>query len=133
MYNKNQFFFILITLSFFMYAMFHYLRYHGLDFVNNVKEVTVLNTTCTAAPRMASGMNISFQNKDYSINLPYEDCSRYSAGDKVGLLYDKKYDQFYLLDSVKVLRYRVIFVGCVLLTLIIPWKYLVKRFNFLKF
>lgn len=116
-----------------MYAMFHYLRYHGLDVVNNVKEVSVLSTSCTAAPRMASGMKVSFQNKDYSINLPYEDCSRYSSGDKVELLYDVKYDQFYLPDFVKVFRYRVIFAGCVLLTLIIPWKYVVKRFNFLKF
>lgn len=116
-----------------MYAMFHYLRYHGLDVVNNVKEVAVLNTSCTAAPRMASGMKVSFQNKDYSINLPYENCSKYSSGDKVELLYDVKYDQFYLPDFVNVVRYRVIFVGFVLLTLIIPWKYVVKRFNFLKF
>ena len=126
MYYKNQFFFILITLSFFMYAMFYYLRYHGLDVVNNIKDVAVLNTSCTAAPRMASGMKVSFQNKDYSINLTYEDCSRYSSGDKVELLYDVKYDQFYLPDSIKVFIYRVIFAGCVLLTLIIPWKYVVK-------
>ncbi len=71
-----------------MYAMFHYLRYHGLDVVNNLKKVEVLNTSCTAAPRMASAMMVDFLNKNYSINLPYENCSKYSSGDKVELLYD---------------------------------------------
>jgi len=115
-----------------MYAMFHYLRYHGLDDVNNLKEVEVFNTSCTAAPRMSSGMKVDFQKKVYSINLPYENCSNYSSGDKVELLYDVKYDQFYLPDFVKVYRYRVLFVGFVLLALIMPWKYVVEQFSFLK-
>jgi len=115
-----------------MYAMFHFLRYHGLDVVNNLKKVEVLNTSCTAAPRMASAMMVDFQNKNYSINLPYENCSKYSSGDKVELLYDVEYDQFYLPHFAKVYRYRLLFVGCILLALIMPWKYIVERFNFLK-
>lgn len=132
MYYKNQFFFILIALSFFMYAMFHYLRYHDLDVVNNIKKVTVFNTSCTAAPRMTSGMKVSYQNKHYSVSLPYKNCSKYSSGDEVELLYDVKYDKFYLPDFVKVYRYRVVFIGYVLLGLIMPWKYVVKRFYFFK-
>ncbi len=124
MYNRNQLLAITVVSCYFIFSMFHYFRYKYLADVRNLKKVTIVNTSCTAAPRMASGIKVSFNNKEYSLGLSYERCYKYASGDKIDLLYDLKYDQFYLSDFFNFYKTRFIFTGLILFVSLIPYKYL---------
>lgn len=124
MYNRNQLLAITVVLCFFIFSMFHYFRYKYLEDERNLKNVTILNTSCAAAPRVASSIKVSFNNKEYSLQLPYERCYKYTSGDKIDLLYDFKYDQFYLLDFFNVYKSRFLFTALILFVSLIPYKYL---------
>jgi len=124
MYNRNQLFGITVVLCFFIFSTIHYFRYKYLEEKRNLKKVTILNTSCSATPRGASSINVSFNNKEYYLQLPYERCYKYASGDKIDLLYDFKYDQFYLLDFFNVYKNRFLFTALILFVSLIPYKYL---------
>ncbi len=126
MYYKNQTFFIFVSLCFFAYSIFHYVRYQDVESRSIIQVVTVVNKSCSAAPRLASGLKVSKNDKNYSVELPYDSCYKYSIGDKVSLLYDERYNRFYLPNYFNVYRFRAILTGIILFVIIFPWKGIVS-------
>jgi len=126
MYYKNQTFFIFVSLCFFGYSIFHYARYQDVQSRSIILVVTVVNKSCNAAQRAASGLKVSKNNKNYSVELPYDSCYKYSIGDKVSLLYDERCDHFYLPNYFSVYRFRAIVIGLILFSVIFPWKRIVQ-------
>jgi len=129
MYYKNQIFYIFVSFCFFAYAIFHYTRYKEVESRSTSQVVIIVNKSCSAAPRLASGLKVSSNNKEYSVELPYDTCYKYSIGDKVKLLYDKKYDHFYLPSYFYVYKFRAIATVVVLFIIILPWKRIVLFFK----
>lgn len=127
MYYKNQIFYILIAFCFFAYAIFHFIRYQDIESRSTSEVVTIINTSCSAAPKLASGIKVSKNNKEYSVELPYDSCCKYSIGDKIRLLHDEKYSRFYLPNYFRVYRFRAIFTTITLILIIFPWKDITRR------
>lgn len=129
MYYKNQTFFIFVSFIFFIYATFHYLRYSDVKIRSKVETVTIVRTSCSAAPKLASAIVVSKNNKDFSVELPYDSCYKYSSGDRINLLYDEKYSRFYLSNYFGVYKFRAIFTAIIMLIVIIPWKSIVSSIS----
>lgn len=121
-YYKNQIFFVLVSFCFFAYAIFHYIRYKDVESRSTLEVVTIMNISCSAAPRLASGIKISKNNREYSVELPYDTCYKYSVGENISLLHDEKYNKFYLPDYFSVYKFRTILTTIILVLVIFPWK-----------
>ena len=126
MYYKNQIFYILVSLCFFTYALFHYIRYKDVEARSIFKVVPIVNKSCSAAPRLISSVKVLHNNKLYAVELSYDSCYKYSIGNKVTLLYDEKYNRFYLLNYFNIFNFRVVFITIILVLLVFLWKRVVS-------
>lgn len=126
MYHKSQIFYTLASFCVFTYAIFHYIRYKAVESYSSFEVVPIVNTSCRNSTRSASGIKVSRNNKEYSVELPYDTCNKYSIGDKVSLLYDEKYNRFYLPNYFRVYRFRAIFTTIIFVLVILPWKGIVS-------
>ncbi len=72
--------------------------------------------------RGSSSVYINYNQKVYSIRLPNVDCLKYPIGSKIGLIYNDKFDYFYIPDGLEKDISRLIFIGVVIIILLIKWK-----------
>lgn len=128
MFYKNQFFYAFISFCVFSYALFHYFRYKELESPANLQVVSIVSTSCSAAPRLASGLKILKNHKEFSVELPYDSCSKYSIGDHISLIYDQKFSRFYLPDYFRVYRFRAMFTMIIFIMTVLPWKRITQVF-----
>ena len=125
-YYKSQWFYLVIAVGYFSYAMFYYIQ-------NNRKENFILEKHiveekhCSAAPRSSSSVQIKKDEKTYTVNLPDEECYNYAVGSRISLYYNTQYDYFNYGSRKRIDNSRIIFTGIILFLVLLPWKYLIGR------
>lgn len=79
--------------------------------------------------RYSSSIGIRYNNKYYNIGLKKNQVLTYAVGDSISLYYNKKYDYFYVPNTLKLyLRYIYASIFSLLLSFI-PWNKLKKKMD----
>ena len=60
---------------------------------NSIENQIILDKNCHSY-KIKSTLKINYKSKDYFIIVSKKDCEKYIIGDKIKLLYSKKYNEF---------------------------------------
>ncbi|PKF74189.1 hypothetical protein CW752_09665 [Chryseobacterium sp. PMSZPI] len=126
-YYKNQILIICVILLGLLFTIKQLIEYN--DTVNGGNNYTtkIIKQNCHAAPRMKSTIWINFNEKTYSVGIPYNECVNYSVNDKIEVLYNKNNDEFiYRVKNPKYLK-NIILLGIFLLIFLLPWRYINEK------
>ena len=125
-YYKYQWFYLIIVICFFAYALFYFYN-DNLQKNVIVEKHRIAQKRCSAAPRITSFIQVEKNNKTYTVDLSKQKCVNSSIGDTVILYYNQKYDYFYTSDRNRVSLSRIIISGIAIVVLLLPWKYIVRK------
>ncbi len=127
MYSKNQLFFILVALPFFVYWTLLYFQNQALLKSGNKKECLITDISCHEAASMKSTLSLKHNHKIYLMDLTTNDCYKYMIGQREEFIYSAKKDFFFHPNYLVASRNKTLISGLFLLIALIPWSLLEKK------
>ncbi|KPE49787.1 hypothetical protein [Chryseobacterium indologenes] len=126
-YYKNQVLIIVIIVLGLLFTIKQFIEYNDTINTDNIFITKIIKQNCHAAPRMKSTVWINFNEKIYSIGIPYNECVNYPIGNNIKVLYNKNNDEFiYKVENPKYLK-NIILLGIFLIISFLPWQYINEK------
>lgn len=128
--KENSFLIIVwkvISLIAIVFFIFYYYDVKNME-KNQVHKKYVISDV-SLRKRYGSSVGVNYNNNFYSIGLKKEEVLRYKEGDSISLYYNRKYDYFYVPNTLGLyLRYIYASIFSLLLSFI-PWVKIKKNID----
>lgn len=121
MYYKNQIVIIIISVVVNAFALFFYFQDREMERSGTIKFYEVLLQSCRNY-KGGSSIRIGYGSQIYAIGLSNRECPKYPVGSKIALIYNARFDYFYMPDGLKRDRNRLIFTGSIFVLSLLPWR-----------
>ena len=126
-YYNYQILLLALAIGVLAYTYFFYIQNSNLEKSGTRASFEIIEQYCRYARE--GSVQIRYSDDLYSIVLANGECFKYPVGSKIILIYNEKFDYFFIPNGQKHMVFRLYFtVSCIILS-ILPWKLLTGKFN----